>query len=72
VRDEALDLARSARVELRTYHEPLHAMRALSRYEALDDLAVTRDLAERMLSMPLANDLSDIEISRIRAVLTRA
>jgi dTDP-4-amino-4,6-dideoxygalactose transaminase len=45
-------------------------MAALSPYATLGDLPVTCDLAARMLSVPLANDLTDNEISRIRAVLT--
>jgi dTDP-4-amino-4,6-dideoxygalactose transaminase len=70
VRQDILDAARLARVELRTYHEPLHVMASLSSYETLGDLPVTRDLATRMLSLPLASDLTDDEISRIRALLT--
>jgi dTDP-4-amino-4,6-dideoxygalactose transaminase len=69
-RQDILDAARSGRVELRTYHEPLHAMAALSHHETLGDLPVTRDLAARMLSLPLANDLTDDEVSRIRSLLT--
>jgi dTDP-4-amino-4,6-dideoxygalactose transaminase len=69
-REHILDSARSARVELRTYHEPLHAMAGLGRYRRRGELPVTRDLATRMLSVPLANDLTDGEVSRIRALLT--
>jgi dTDP-4-amino-4,6-dideoxygalactose transaminase len=69
-RKEILETAHSARVQLRTYHEPLHAMPALGCYETLGDLPVTHDLAARILSVPLANDLSDDEISRIRTLLT--
>jgi dTDP-4-amino-4,6-dideoxygalactose transaminase len=70
MRQEILDLSSTARVELRTYHEPLHSMAPLRRYEKQGDLLVTRDLAARMLSLPLANDLTDDEISRICALLT--
>lgn len=69
MRDEILGSAKAARVQLRTYHEPLHLMAALERHERVGDLHVTRDLAARTLSVPLANDLSEDEISRIRAVL---
>jgi dTDP-4-amino-4,6-dideoxygalactose transaminase len=68
-REEILRSADARRVQLRTYHEPLHLMPALARYERFGDLPVTRDLAERALSLPLASDLSGAEISRIRAVL---
>jgi len=70
MRDDILAAASSARVELRTYHEPLHAMVGLGGYETLGELPVTCDLAARMLSVPLANDLTEDEISRIRALLT--
>jgi dTDP-4-amino-4,6-dideoxygalactose transaminase len=72
VRRNILDSARSARVELRTYHEPLHMMPALSDYETVGDLPVTHDLAARMLSLPLANDTTENETSRIRALLTES
>jgi dTDP-4-amino-4,6-dideoxygalactose transaminase len=70
VRQDILRSANLARVQLRTYHEPLHAVTALSRYDAFGDLPVTNDLASRMLSLPLAVDLTDEEISRIRTLLT--
>jgi dTDP-4-amino-4,6-dideoxygalactose transaminase len=70
VRNNILAAATSAQVQLRNYHEPLHAMVALGGYETLGELPVTCDLASRMLSVPLANDLSEDEISRIRALLT--
>jgi dTDP-4-amino-4,6-dideoxygalactose transaminase len=71
MRNDILQSAPAAHVELRTYHEPLHVMAGLSRFEAFGDLPVTRHLAARMLSVPLANDLTDGEISRIRALLTK-
>jgi dTDP-4-amino-4,6-dideoxygalactose transaminase len=69
VREDILRAARLGGVQLRTYHQPLHAMPRLSHYETNGDLAVTRDLATRTISLPLANDLTDDEISRIRMVL---
>jgi dTDP-4-amino-4,6-dideoxygalactose transaminase len=72
VRQGILDAASSARVEIRTYHEPLHCMAALRSYETVGDLPVTRDLAGRMLSLPLANDLTEDEIGRIRALLIQS
>lgn len=68
-RAEILQAAEASRVQLRTYHEPLHAMPSLSRYTAIGNLAVTRELAGRIVSVPLANDLTGNEIGRIRAVL---
>jgi dTDP-4-amino-4,6-dideoxygalactose transaminase len=69
-RDGILEAAFRARVELRTYHEPLHEMAGLRGYAVRGELPVTRDLAQRMLSLPLANDLTEEEISRVRGVLT--
>jgi dTDP-4-amino-4,6-dideoxygalactose transaminase len=71
LRQDILDAARSAHVQIRTYHEPLHEMAALDRFQRHGDLPVTRDLAGRMLSLPLANDLTEDEIARIRAPLTQ-
>ncbi len=44
-------------------------MAPLTAYDTVGDLAVTRDLAQRIISLPLANDLTDEEIRRIRSVL---
>jgi dTDP-4-amino-4,6-dideoxygalactose transaminase len=71
-RNRVLDAARAAAVQVRTYHEPLHEMPPLDGYERVGDLAVTRELASRSLSLPLANDLSDEEIERVREVLSAA
>jgi dTDP-4-amino-4,6-dideoxygalactose transaminase len=68
-RDRILREARAGGVQLRTYHEPLHMMPALEGYPRSGDLPVTLDLAGRALSLPLANDLTDDEIARVRSVL---
>jgi dTDP-4-amino-4,6-dideoxygalactose transaminase len=71
-RDAALGVARREGVELRTYHEPLHTMEPLCGYRVVGDLETTVDLASRSLSLPLAVDLADASIERLRAVLWTA
>jgi dTDP-4-amino-4,6-dideoxygalactose transaminase len=69
VRARVISTAQSAGVQIRTYHEPLHEMRPLSHYKTVGDLAITRDLGARSLSLPLANDLSEVEVAHIQCVL---
>lgn len=65
-RATVLDSAAARGVEMRTYYSPpLHltpAYRACDRAGALD---VTNDVAGRMLSLPMAEDLSDGEQARV-------
>lgn len=63
-RDLVLEHA-AGRVELRTYYEPLHQMAQFSECAQADELAVTADLGERIVSLPMANDLSDDAIDEI-------
>jgi dTDP-4-amino-4,6-dideoxygalactose transaminase len=72
LRDAILRAAAASSVQVRTYHEPLHAMRGLARYATVGDLEVTRDLSARALSLPLANHLDADQIMQIRSVLTSA
>lgn len=59
-------------VEMRTYYEPLHLMPAFSADAAIGDLRVTEDLARRMLSLPMADDLTNDEIETIVGTLSAA
>jgi dTDP-4-amino-4,6-dideoxygalactose transaminase len=65
IRDAVLAEGRANGVPLRTYYDPLHRMPAFRDYEAADDLAVTEDLADRMISLPMAVDLDESEIDAI-------
>jgi dTDP-4-amino-4,6-dideoxygalactose transaminase len=65
VRERVLQLAARAAVELRTYFSPLHQFPAFRAYPRIGTLAVTEDLSARILSLPLANDLSQEAIDRI-------
>jgi dTDP-4-amino-4,6-dideoxygalactose transaminase len=59
-------------VEIRTYYEPLHLMPAFATAEHAGDLGVTEDLAARMLSLPMADDLSGDEIDTIVGAVSEA
>jgi dTDP-4-amino-4,6-dideoxygalactose transaminase len=69
VRDAVLLLAAERRIEIRSYHAPLHMLPTFATHPSQAALPVTEDLAQRALSLPLANDLSQAEIRRILAVL---
>jgi dTDP-4-amino-4,6-dideoxygalactose transaminase len=56
-RDAILRRGREVGVELRTYHEALHLMDALREHPVVGSLDTTVDLAARILSLPMANDL---------------
>lgn len=71
-RDSALACAGRARIQLRTYHEPLHEMERLRDCPVEGSLDVTRDLASRLVSLPLANDTTDGELARIAALVESA
>ena len=65
MRDELLASAGTAGIQLGTYHKPLHTMGALRRCVAEGSLAVTCDLASRLVSLPMANDTTSEELARI-------
>jgi dTDP-4-amino-4,6-dideoxygalactose transaminase len=69
VRDAVLLLAEERRIEIRSYHAPLHMLPSFATHPSQATLPVTEDIARRALSLPLANDLSEAEIQRIIAVL---
>ena len=56
-------------VELRTYYEPLQSMPAFVTTQRAGDLSTTEDLARRMLSLPMADDLTDAEVDDIAGAL---
>jgi dTDP-4-amino-4,6-dideoxygalactose transaminase len=55
-------------VELRDYHQPLHWLAPLRGHETVGRLEVTEELAERIVSLPMANDLDDRGLDRICSV----
>jgi dTDP-4-amino-4,6-dideoxygalactose transaminase len=56
-------------ITLRTYYDPLHHMPAFAACKRADALAVTDELAARMLSLPMAADLDEGEIAAIAEVV---
>jgi dTDP-4-amino-4,6-dideoxygalactose transaminase len=59
------------RVEVRRYYEPLHLMEPFGGYPVLDGgLACTAELCDRVLCLPMANDLSDEEVLAISAIVS--
>ena len=69
VRDAVIASARDA-VEIRTYYEPLHLMPAFAGCARISDLPVTLELSGRLLSLPMAVDLSAEERRAIVAACT--
>ena len=71
-RREAEEACRG-RVETRRYYEPLHAMEPFREWPiAHGDLANTEALHERLLCLPMANELGQGEIASIAAPLAAA
>jgi dTDP-4-amino-4,6-dideoxygalactose transaminase len=67
-REAALGAAAAQGIELRSYFDPpLHAMPAFAGWDRAGALDVTESLATRVLSLPMANDLSADAIERIGA-----
>jgi dTDP-4-amino-4,6-dideoxygalactose transaminase len=65
-RDRVLAAAESRRVQMRAYHSPpLHLMPAYCACERADELPTTVDLADRVLSLPLAADFTEAEQTRV-------
>ncbi len=67
-RDRLVEVARVRGVQTRTYYDPpLHRMPAYAGYERADDLRVTDEIAARIVSLPMATDLTTDELERIIA-----
>jgi dTDP-4-amino-4,6-dideoxygalactose transaminase len=64
-RDRVLEAGAAREIGMRTYYEPLDAMLAFAGCVVADELAVTRDIAARMVSLPMAVDLDDAEIASV-------
>lgn len=69
-RAEAVAMSLTSRVELRTYFDPpLHRMPAFRGCATAGVLGVTDDLASRVVSLPMADDLTELEIGMIVSCL---
>jgi dTDP-4-amino-4,6-dideoxygalactose transaminase len=70
IRAAALERASTRGIQLRTYFSvPLHRMPAFASSRVIGDLANTRQIASRVLSLPMANDLSEADAEAIVACL---
>lgn len=73
VRDMALAKAAAARIELRTYFSvPLHRMQPFVSVPVAGNLRCTEDLAARILSLPMSNDLGNAAVDAIAETLVEA
>lgn len=72
-RDVLLQQASDAGIEVRAYFDPpMHRLPALTGHPRVDDLAVTESLAERIIGLPMANDISAHSLERIRDLVLSA
>ena len=72
-RDRLLRNAQSARVEVRAYFDPpMHHMPVLADCQRTDALNVTDRLAERIIALPMANDITSQSLERIRDLVISA
>ena len=73
VRHAAVEAARRNEIEVRTYYSvPLHRMPRFRSVPIAGHLRCTEYLAERMLSLPMANDLAPGDVDLIVASLSAA
>jgi dTDP-4-amino-4,6-dideoxygalactose transaminase len=61
MRRERILRASKTVVQLRTYYEPLHRFPAFSGVSSYGDLAVTEDVAARILSLPMYDNMTEEE-----------
>ena len=68
-----LEMAHDAGIEVRAYFDPpMHRVPALAGHPRADDLRVTGSLAERIIGLPMANDIGATSLERIRDLVLRA
>ncbi len=73
IRRAALERAERVGIELRSYFSvPLHRMPAFGSVPVHGELRCTEDLAKRVVSLPMANDLSEEQAEAIIDVLAAA
>jgi dTDP-4-amino-4,6-dideoxygalactose transaminase len=71
-RDRLVAMAPRAGVEVRVYFEPpMHRLPQFARCRRLNDLRMTDWLADRVVALPMANDLGDAEVERIAALVKK-
>ena len=60
------------RIEIRAYYEPLHQAPAFEALPRLGELSVTEDVGSRIISLPMAVDLTHDEIAEVVDVVAPA
>ena len=72
-RARLLRKAQDARVEVRAYFDPpMHLLGAFAGSRTAGDLPVTESLSQRIIGLPMANDLSTASLERIRDLVVSA
>jgi dTDP-4-amino-4,6-dideoxygalactose transaminase len=72
-RDRLVQQAEDARIEVRAYFDPpMHRLPALAGHPSAGDLPVTESLAQRIIGLPMANDISVGSLERIRDLVRSA
>ena len=65
--------AHDARIEVRAYFDPpMHLLPALASARRVGDLRVTESLSQRIVGLPMANDISEGALERIRDLVLGA
>lgn len=66
-RERLLRAAADAQIEVRVYFDPpMHRLPPFAGCRAVDDLHVTESLSERIVGLPMANDIGPASLERIR------
>jgi dTDP-4-amino-4,6-dideoxygalactose transaminase len=72
-RDLLLKMAHDARIEVRAYFDPpMHRFPVFAGHPCAGDLPVTESLAQRIIGLPMANDISAASLERIRDLVRSA
>ncbi|MGY2003679.1 DegT/DnrJ/EryC1/StrS family aminotransferase [Blastococcus sp. SYSU DS1024] len=72
-RSRLLQKAHDARIEVRAYFDPpMHQLPALASARRVGDLPVTESLSQRIVGLPMANDISASSLTRIRDLVRSA
>ncbi|MGY1885755.1 MULTISPECIES: DegT/DnrJ/EryC1/StrS family aminotransferase [unclassified Blastococcus] len=72
-RNHLMQKAHDARIEVRAYFDPpMHQLPALASTRRVGDLPVTESLSQRIVGLPMANDISANALERIRDLVRSA
>ena len=69
-RDEIFDCSLASGTALRKYYYPLHRQPYFADVERMGRLTVTESISDQILSLPMRNDLSSVEIEFIASVIS--